>query len=393
MSDPRPGPLVDPGAPLTPAQMQRYSRHLLLPGIGVDGQRRLRNARVLVVGAGGLGSPALLYLAAAGVGTLGVIDDDVVEASNLQRQVIHRVADIGRPKVDSAAAAIARLDPDIRVRTHRERLDVDNALDLLGGYDLVLDGSDNFATRYLVADATEIVGMPCVWGSILRFDGQVSVFWPGVGPVYRDVFPDPPDPRLVPSCAEAGVFGVLCAAIGAAMGAEAIKLITGTGRALVGRFLVHDALAATWREIAVRPDPARAPVTELAEVDAPYCPVPASAPEHTLEPGELAHLLARRGAGDADFDLLDVREPLEWQVHHIQGARLVPQDQILTGAVAFPRQRPLILYCAVGVRSQQVLEHLLAVGHADVRHLRGGIGAWDRSSAAQMGAASPAPGT
>ncbi|WP_068425876.1 molybdopterin-synthase adenylyltransferase MoeB [Piscicoccus intestinalis] len=376
--------LVEPGPQLTPEQARRYSRHAILPGIGIEGQRRLLAAKVLIIGAGGLGSPALLYLSAAGVGTIGVIDDDVVEESNLQRQVVHGVGDVGRPKVESARDAIGRLDPAIEVITHQERLTVQNALDIVSGYDLVLDGADNFATRYLVADACEITGTPCVWGSILRFDGQVSVFWPGRGPVYRDVFPDPPDPALVPSCAEAGVFGVLCAAIGAAMGTEAVKLITGVGRTLVGRLLIYDALDATWHDLAIRPDPAREPVRELVAVG-DYCAVPGSAPTDSgperplgseLDVAAFDELLAARARGENSVDLVDVREQVEWDLGHIDGARLVPKDEILSGAVELPRDRPLLLHCAAGARSGQVLDHLLAHGYIDVRHLLGGYNAW-----------------
>lgn len=369
-------PLVEPGPPLTPAQARRYARHALLPGIGVEGQRRLLNAKVLVIGAGGLGSPALLYLSAAGVGTLGVIDDDVVEESNLQRQVIHGVADIGRPKVDSARDAVARRDPDIRFITHEERLTPDNALEIFAGYDLVLDGTDNFATRYLVADACEILGLPCVWGSILRFDGQVSVFWSGRGAVYRDVFPEPPDPSLVPSCAEAGVFGVLCASIGAAMGTEAVKLITGSGRTLLNRLLVYDALAASWRELAILPDPDRAPVTRLGAVEFTCAvPEPVRPDGSEIDVAAFDELLARADA--LGLDVVDVREPGEWELGHIEGARLVPKDEILSGREELPRDRPILLHCAAGARSGQVLDHLLAAGYTDVRHLLGGYTAWD----------------
>ena len=373
-------PLVDPGPELSPAQARRYARHALLPGIGTEGQRRLMNARVLVVGAGGLGSPALLYLAAAGVGTIGVVDDDVVDESNLQRQVVHGVADVGRPKVDSAAASVAAIDRDLRVITHAQRLTVDNALEILAGYDLVLDGTDNFATRYLVADACEILGLPCVWGAILRFDGQVSVFWPGRGPLYRDVFATPPDPALVPSCAEAGVFGVLCGAIGSAMGAEAIKLICGVGRPLVGRFVVYDALAATWDELPIRRDPAREPVTRLEPVEfACAVPAPVRPVGSELDVAAFDDLLARRDAGEIDLDVIDVREPVEHAGGAIPGARLVPQGKILSGRVALPRERLLLLHCAGGVRSGAVLDYLLAAGYRDVRHLTGGYDAWARA--------------
>ncbi|MGW6004038.1 molybdopterin-synthase adenylyltransferase MoeB [Oerskovia enterophila] len=281
-------PLVAPSTePLGPEELARYSRHLTLPGIGIEGQQRLRAARVLVVGAGGLGSPALLYLAAAGVGTLGIVDDDRVEVSNLQRQVIHGGSDVGRPKVASARDAIAEVNPHVTVRLHEQRLDADNVLDVLAGYDLVLDGTDNFATRYLVGDAAEIAGIPCVWGSIFRFQGQVSVFWAtppgGQGVVYRDVFPEPPPPGTVPDCATGGVLGAMCGTIGSVMATEAVKLVTGAGRTLLGRLAVYDSLELTWRHLSVRADPQRVPVARLLSGDHAYeafcglAPVPAGA--------------------------------------------------------------------------------------------------------------------
>ncbi len=276
---PASAPLVAPGEELTVEELRRYARHLLIPDIGAVGQRRLKNAQVLVVGAGGLGSPALLYLAAAGVGMLGVVDPDLVEESNLQRQVVHGAADVGRLKVDSARERVAEVNPLVRVQTHAVRLDSSNALDILRGYDLVVDGSDNFPTRYLVNDACALLGIPCVWGSVFRFDGQASVWFAGHGPCYRCVFPEPPPPGLVPSCAEGGVFGVLCAAIGSIQGAEVVKLVTGVGTSLVGRLVVHDALRSSWREVAVRADPdcavcGSAPtVTELIDYEG-FCGLP-----------------------------------------------------------------------------------------------------------------------
>ena len=268
--NPLPGPLVEPADGLSPEEVERYSRHLIIPEIGAIGQRRLKNAKVLVIGAGGLGSPALLYLAAAGVGTLGIIDDDDVDLSNLQRQVIHGVADVGRPKIESARDAIAALNPLVDVRLHNVRLDASNALELFAGYDLILDGADNFATRYLVNDAAAILGKPYVWGSIFRFDGQVSVFWEQHGPTYRDLYPEAPPAGSVPSCGEGGVFGMLCAAVGSLMVTEAVKLITGVGRSLLGRVALYDALGGTWREIKVARDPAAERVTELTDYEA-FC--------------------------------------------------------------------------------------------------------------------------
>lgn len=360
-------PLVEPGPDLTTDETLRYGRHVVLPGIGVDGQRRLRAARVLVVGAGGLGSPALLYLAAAGVGHLTVVDDDTVDTSNLQRQVAHGTPDVGRPKVESARDAVHRIDPTVQVRTERRRIDHTNALEMLRGHDVVVDGSDNFATRYVVADACEILGIPTVWGAILRFTGQVSVFWPGHGPLYRDVFPDPPDPDAVPSCALAGVFGTLCATIGGVMGTETIKLVTGTGDPLVGRLLVHDALAATWRELRLHPDPARTPTTVLVAPPPP----PAAPPVPKIDAHELDDLL-RAGA----VLLVDVREPAELALGTIPGAVHHPLATVLDGTADIPRDRPVVVHCASGVRSERAARHLAHTGRPDVRHLAGGITAW-----------------
>lgn len=375
-------PLVEPGPPLTTAQAERYARHAILPGIGVEGQRRLLNAKVLVLGAGGLGSPVLMYLAAAGVGHLGIVDSDVVDLSNLQRQVIHSVDSIGRPKVDSARETLIRLDPDILVTTYNGRLTSENVLDVMADWDIVVDGCDNFATRYLVADAAEILGIPCVWGSILRFDGQATTFWPGRGPVYRDVFPTPPDPRLVPSCAEAGVVGALCAAVGSVLAMEVVRLVTGVGTNLVGRLLIHDALAATWREIRLRPDPTRVPVTELADYEA-LCGIPASeAPSDeadelpTVTAEELAVLLADRDAGDFDFTLVDVREPGEFELVRIDSAVSIPKGEVIADPGLVPTDTPAVLYCKGGVRSAEALAAVLASGRDDVWHLEGGILAW-----------------
>ncbi|MET1035938.1 MAG: molybdopterin-synthase adenylyltransferase MoeB [Arthrobacter sp.] len=372
-------PLVEPGPALTAAELRRYSRHLIIPEVGMDGQRRLKNARVLVVGAGGLGSPALLYLAAAGVGTLGIVDDDVVDESNLQRQVIHGVGDIGRSKAESARDAVAELNPLVEVVLHRDHLDRDNALEIFAGYDLVLDGTDNFATRYLVSDAAAILGKPCVWGSILRFDGQVSVFWSGRGPTYRDLYPEAPPAGTVPSCAEGGVFGVLCAQIGSVMVAEAIKLVTGIGESLLGRVLILDSLAMTWREIRLRTDPATLPPTELLEDYPAFCGVRDTARQRelpTVGARELEAMLHARAAGDGDFVLVDVREPGEAAIVSIDGARLAPRGQVLGGDVELPRGVPLVLHCKSGVRSAEVLGYLLDHGYDDARHLAGGILAW-----------------
>src|SRR5262245_43639079 len=248
-------PLVEPAAELTREEVARYSRHLIIPEVGMDGQKRLKNARVLVIGAGGLGSPALLYLAAAGVGTLGIVEFDEVDESNLQRQVIHGQSDIGRPKGESARDSVREINPFVQVSLHQVRLDSTNALEIFRDYDLILDGTDNFATRYLVNDAAVLLGKPYVWGSIYRFDGQASVFWAEHGPCYRCLYPEPPPPGMVPSCAEGGVLGVLCASIGSIQVTEAIKLLAGVGEPLVGSLMVYDALEMTYRKIKVRKDP------------------------------------------------------------------------------------------------------------------------------------------
>ncbi|GAA3820903.1 molybdopterin-synthase adenylyltransferase MoeB [Cellulomonas soli] len=387
-------PLVEPAPELSAAERTRYSRHLLVPGIGTLGQRRLRNARVLVVGAGGLGSPVLLYLAAAGVGTIGVVDDDDVEVSNLQRQVVHGTADLGRPKVDSAADAVRRADPSVSVVTHHVRIDASNALELLAAYDLVVDGTDTFATRYLVADACALTGIPLVWGSVLRFDGQVSVFWsrPPAGHgyeavTYRDVFARPPAPGEVPSCAEAGVLGAVCGAVGTAMAVEVVKLLLGIGEPLLGRVATYDALTARWREVPVRPDPHAVAVTGLVDLDA-SCAVPAaSTPGPTADsPGaggtsvtaiELAALLAARERGEVDLDVVDVREQAEHDLVAVPGARLVPLARVREDdRTGLDPARPLVLLCKSGARSALALRLLHDRGFADVRHLDGGILAW-----------------
>ncbi|MFF0816490.1 adenylyltransferase/sulfurtransferase MoeZ [Rhodococcus sp. NPDC003318] len=375
-------PLVEPAAELTREEVARYSRHLIIPNIGITGQKRIKNARVLVIGAGGLGSPTLLYLAAAGVGTIGIVEFDDVEESNLQRQVIHGRADVGRPKARSARDSILEINDRVEVRLHEVRLDNGNAVDLFSQYDLVLDGTDNFATRYLVNDAAILAGKPYVWGSIYRFEGQVSVFWEaapdGRGLNYRDLYPEAPPPGMVPSCAEGGVLGVLCASIGSVMATEAIKLITGIGEPLLGRLMIYDALAMNYRTIRLRRDPGRVPVTELIDYDA-FCGVVsedavAAASGSTLTAPELAERLAAGG----DIALIDVREPVEWDIVHLPGATLIPKDRILSGdALAdLPQDRPITLYCKTGIRSAEVLAALKSAGFADATHLQGGIVAW-----------------
>lgn len=377
-----PDPLVEPAAELSPEEVERYSRHLIIPEMGAVGQRRLKNARVLVIGAGGLGSPALLYLAAAGVGTIGIIDDDAVDLSNLQRQIIHGVADVGRPKIESARDAIAALNPLVDVRMHNVRLDASNALELFSGYDLILDGADNFATRYLVNDAAAILGKPYVWGSIFRFDGQVSVFWEKHGPTYRDLYPEAPPAGSVPSCGEGGVFGMLCAAVGSLMVTEAVKLITGVGRSLLGRVALYDALGGSWREIRVAKDPAAAPITELTDYEA-FCGITPAEPadtEHTITAKQLATMLASREAGLKDFELVDVREAGEYDIVRINGSVLIPQGRILSGEAwaELPQDRDIVFHCKAGSRSAAVLTAARKAGYQRVSHLDGGILAWVR---------------
>ncbi|MEE2521319.1 molybdopterin-synthase adenylyltransferase MoeB [Pseudarthrobacter sp. J75] len=375
-------PLVEPSAGLTTDEVERYSRHLIIPEIGSIGQRRLKNARVLVIGAGGLGSPALLYLAAAGVGTIGIVDDDTVDPSNLQRQVIHGVEDVGRPKTESARDAIASLNPLVDVRLHNVRLDSGNALDLFADYDLILDGADNFATRYLVNDAAAILGKPYVWGSIFRFDGQVSVFWEKHGPSYRDLYPEAPPAGSVPSCGEGGVFGMLCAAVGSLMVTEAIKLITGVGRSLLGRVALFDALGGSWREIRVERDPEAQRVTELTDYEA-FCGIePATQTDsgHTVTATQLATMLAARKAGLKDFELVDVRETGEHDIVSIDGSVLIPQGRILAGEAwaELPQDRDIVFHCKAGTRSANVLAAARKAGYERVSHLDGGILAWVR---------------
>ncbi len=377
-------PLVEPAAELTRDEVSRYSRHLIIPDLGADGQKRLKNARVLVIGAGGLGSPALLYLAAAGVGTIGIVEFDVVDESNLQRQIIHGQSDVGRSKALSARDSIRELNPLVNVVLHEVRLEPANAVELFGRYDLILDGTDNFATRYLVNDAAVLAGKPYVWGSIYRFAGQVSVFWEdapdGRGLNYRDLYPEPPPPGTVPSCAEGGVLGILCASIAAVMGTEAIKLITGIGESLLGRLMIYDALDMTYRTIAIRKDPASPAITELVDYEA-FCGVVSdaaaeAAADSAVTPRELRDMLDS-GRGVA---LIDVREAVEWDINHIEGAELIPKSSIDAGdgLARVPHDRTPVLYCKTGVRSAEVLAVVKKAGFADALHLQGGIVAWAR---------------
>lgn len=381
-------PLVEPAAELSADEVRRYSRHLIIPDVGMTGQKRLKNARVLCVGAGGLGSPALMYLAAAGVGTLGIVEFDVVDESNLQRQIIHGQSDIGRSKAESARDSVKEINPYVDVILHEERLDTSNVMDIFAQYDLILDGTDNFATRYLVNDACVLLGKPYVWGSIYRFDGQASDFWAEHGPCYRCLYPEPPPPGMVPSCAEGGVLGVLCASIGSIQVTEAIKLITGMGDSLIGRLKVYDALEMDYREVKIRKDPncavcgPNATVTELIDYDA-FCgtisdEAAEAARDSTISVRDLKDMLDERARGERDFMLIDVREPVEWEIVAIDGSVLIPKGEFLDGSALarLPLDKPIVVHCKVGGRSAEVLAVLHGAGFADAVHVGGGINAW-----------------
>jgi sulfur-carrier protein adenylyltransferase/sulfurtransferase len=377
-------PLVEPAETLTVEEVKRYSRHLIIPEIGMTGQKRLKNAKVLCVGAGGLGSPALLYLAAAGVGTLGIIDFDTVDESNLQRQIIHGQSDVGRSKAESAASSIAEVNPYVRVVVFNEQLSVDNVMEIFSQFDLIVDGTDNFATRYMVNDACVLLGKPYVWGSIFRFDGQASVFWAEHGPCYRCLYPDPPPPGMVPSCAEGGVLGVLCASVGSIQVNEAIKIITGVGESLAGRLMIYDALEMSYRAVRVRKDPECAicgknpTITTLIDYEA-FCGVVSedaqrAASGSTISVTELKSMLDN----DDDIVLVDVREPNEYEIVSIPGSVLIPKDQILTGAALsrLPQDKRIVLHCKSGVRSAECLAVVKDAGFADAVHVGGGVLAW-----------------
>ncbi|GAA3199035.1 adenylyltransferase/sulfurtransferase MoeZ [Actinocorallia longicatena] len=380
-------PLVEPAAELTRDEVNRYSRHLIIPDVGMTGQKRLKNAKVLCVGAGGLGSPALMYLAAAGVGTLGIIDFDVVDESNLQRQIIHRQSTLGLPKAESAAQTVRDINPLIEVRVHNVALDRDNVLDIFSEYDLIVDGTDNFATRYMVNDAAVLLNKPYVWGSIYRFDGQASVFWSEHGPCYRCLYPEPPPPGMVPSCAEGGVLGVLCASIGSIQVNEAIKLLTGIGEPLVGRLMIYDALEMTYRQLKVRKDPEcplcgeNPTITELMEDYEAFCGAVSdeaadAAKDSTITVGELKSMLDN----EEKIFLIDVREPNEYEIVSIPGATLIPKGEFLNGNALekLPQDRKIVLHCKSGVRSAEALAVVKGAGFSDAVHVGGGVLAWVR---------------
>jgi adenylyltransferase/sulfurtransferase len=348
------------------------------------GQKRLKNAKVLCVGAGGLGSPALMYLAAAGVGTLGIVEFDVVDESNLQRQIIHGQADIGRSKAESARDSVKEINPYVDVILHEERLDNSNVMEIFSGYDLIVDGTDNFATRYLVNDAAVLLGKPYVWGSIYRFDGQASVFWAEHGPCYRCLYPEAPPPGMVPSCAEGGVLGVLCASIGSIQVNEAIKLLAGIGDPLVGRLMIYDALEMNYRQVKVRKDPNCAvcgenpTVTELIDYEA-FCGVVSEEAQAAAAGSTITSKQLKQWQDDKeDIYLIDVREPGEYEIVNIPGAVLIPKNEFLMGDALekLPQDRKIVLHCKSGVRSAEVLAVVKAAGFANAVHLGGGVLGW-----------------
>jgi len=364
---------------LSHEDLRRYGRHLILPDVAIGGQRKLKAARVLLIGAGGLGSPLALYLAAAGVGTLGLVDFDVVEASNLQRQVLHGTKDIGRSKLASARDRIADINPHVRTELHETRLTAANALDIVREYDIVIDGTDNFATRYLTNDACVLLGKPNVYGSIFRFEGQASVFGTTDGPCYRCLFPEPPPPGLVPSCAEGGVLGVLPGLIGTIQATEAVKLILGIGEPLIGRLLLVDTLGATFRTVKIRKNPScpacgTREIRELIDYDE-FCGTTAE-PHTRAIPQISARDLAERLKRGDDLDLIDVREQYEWDIAHIDGARLLPLEHVPTSLNTIDTARDVVLLCKSGGRSAAAVSHLQTVGYRKVWNLRGGIDAW-----------------
>ena len=378
-------PLVTPGPALTVDEVRRYSRHLIIPDVAMAGQQRLMNSKVLCVGAGGLGSPALMYLAAAGVGTIGIVEFDTVDESNLQRQIIHGQSDIGKSKANSAKEKILEINPNVKVITHELRLDVTNVKDIFSQYDIIVDGTDNFATRYLVNDACVLLKKPYVWGSIYRFDGQASVFWAEYGPCYRCLYPEPPPPGMVPSCAEGGVLGVLCATIGSIQTTEAIKVITGIGEPMVGSLMVYDALEMSFRKVKIRKDP-KCPICSenpsqkdlLPDYEA-FCGVLSNAAEmavtgSTISVSELKEKIDKKD----DFFLIDVREPSEFEIVRIPGSVLIPKQGFLDGSAlaGLPQNKPIILHCKSGVRSAECLAILKNAGFADATHVQGGVIAW-----------------
>ncbi|MDQ3139040.1 MAG: molybdopterin-synthase adenylyltransferase MoeB [Gemmatimonadota bacterium] len=365
---------------LSHGEVLRYSRHLLLPEVGVEGQRKLKAARVLTIGAGGLGSPLSLYLAAAGVGTIGIVDFDVVDLTNLQRQIVHGTATLGRPKLESATARLTDLNPNVNVVGHDGRLTADNALDIIRDYDIVIDGTDNFPTRYLVNDACVLLGKPNVYGSIFRFEGQASLFYAKEGPCYRCLYAEPPPPGLVPSCAEGGVLGVLPGIIGSIQALETIKWIIGAGDSLIGRLVLFDALKLRFRELKLRKDPncpvcgTNPSIRELIDYQA-FCGIGAE-PDYSGVEISVEEFERERDAKSEELVLVDVREPHEWEIAHIDGARLIPLSQLPDRLGELDGHAEIVTQCHHGARSMKALEILRGAGFGKVRSLAGGIDAW-----------------
>ena len=370
---------------LSPEEMQRYSRHLILPEVGLDGQKKLKNARVLLIGTGGLGAPLGMYLAAAGVGTLGLVDFDVVDVTNLQRQIIHGTKDVGRPKIESGMDRIRDINPLVNIEPHNTRLSSENALDLFREYDIIIDGTDNFPTRYLVNDACVLLGKPNVYGSIFRFDGQATVFWAEHGPCYRCLYPEPPPPGMVPSCAEGGVIGILPGIVGCIQANEAVKLILGVGDPLIGRLLSFAALEMRFKEFKLRKDPdcpicgENRTINELIDYEI-FCGItpPQGAAEEEaipeISPRELKALI-ENGNGNAPF-VLDVRNPEEYEIAKIQGTTLIPLPELPDRLSELDPNRPLVVHCKSGARSARAVKLLKDAGFRDVKNLSGGILAW-----------------
>ena len=379
-------PVVDRREPLTKEEIARYSRHLIMPDLGMEGQERIKASKVLLVGTGGLGSPLALYLAAAGVGTIGLVDDDVVDTSNLQRQVIHTTSNIGTHKLESAEQAINEVNPYVEVVKHRTFLTSENALDIIDDYDLVIDGTDNFPTRYLVNDACVLLGKPNVYGSIFRFEGQLAVFYAEEGPCYRCMFPEPPPPGMVPNCAEGGVLGVLCGIIGSSQGIEGIKLIAGIGDPMIGRLGLYDALDQRWTYVKVNKDPdcpvcgENPTVTELIDYEE-FCGVPAHDREESGDVDQDIEILPREYAEDyskrEDVVLIDVREPHEYDINRIEGSVLIPKDTLPSRLSELDESKTYVMQCKSGARSRESTELMRGAGFK-AYNLFGGINAYAR---------------
>jgi sulfur-carrier protein adenylyltransferase/sulfurtransferase len=376
-------PIITEPAPLTNDEIRRYSRHLIMPNVGIDGQGRLKASKVLLVGTGGLGSPLAMYLAAAGVGTIGLVDFDTVDESNLHRQVIHGTKDIGKRKTESAKETILDINPHVTVNIHETALRSDNALEIIEPYDIVIDGTDNFPTRYLVNDACVLLGKPNIYGSIFRFDGQLAVFYAKEGPCYRCMFPEPPPPGMVPSCAEGGVFGVICATIGAGQATEGVKVLTGIGEPLIGRMQIYDALENRWQTIKVNKDPEcpvcgkNPTVTELIDYEE-FCGVPANDHE-TTDTGDLTELeLTPKEFEEvrAGVRVIDVREPHEFEISRIPGAELIPLGELPGKLSELDTDEEIVLHCKSGGRSMEALQLMKGAGFGRVKHVRGGINAY-----------------